>query len=169
MVSLQAQHLPVFIGSADGQSRVRIYFHNHIIQCLTGHVTDHMSIVARVDVDVIHTHICYKRDYINAWLFEWVMLLTTHLLLGVLCLWSVQCDGDVKFHTDIWVHAGMFEHPVGDHTYLVSIDCGRPREMSFVPLPYMCLCRYVLNRQLLTTYLLSGVLCGRPSVMMFIL
>ena len=44
-----------------------------------------MSNVAQVDFDVIHTTICYKHDYINAYLFEWVILLTTHLLLGVLC------------------------------------------------------------------------------------
>ena len=40
----------------------------------------------------------------------------------------------------------MHDHPVGDHTYIVSVDCGRPREMSFVPLPYMRSCRYAFSR-----------------------
>ena len=44
-----------------------------------------MSIVAQFDVDVIHTHTCYLHYYINASPFEWHMLLTTHVLLGVLC------------------------------------------------------------------------------------
>ena len=57
-------------------------------------------------------------------------------------LWSAQCDDDVMFHTHICAHAGMLEHPVGDHIHLVWVDCGRRKKMMFVPLPYMCLCLY---------------------------
>ena len=119
-----------------------------------------------------HPYICYnyKPGYNNAWLFKWPCCwphIYSWVCFAVGQVWWWCCN------THPYLHAGMLQHPVGDHTLfelymfghlsvracmqeypvglhtcIVWVDYGRPREMLSVPLPYLRSCLYALNRLL---------------------